>query len=651
MGTDLDLPRAACVSLETALACEWVEADGVGGYAASTPHLCPTRRQHGLLVAPAGPDGRRHLFLSRFEETLEVDGHRFPLSLGRYPDLFSPHGHLAMERFSPRPFPVATYRIGGATLTREILRPRGTPTVLVRWTLSGAPRGATLRLRPLLPFRDANALTHENGALSPRVERVGRLLRLRPYPELPAISFAIGGGGWRFDLDPTWYRRIELPADLARGYEGHEDAFSPGSILAELAPDRALVVAASIAEPPADPAAAFDVEAAARRDADALASAVGGLRGLLAAGADRCLLRRPDGTLGAIAGFPWYPERARDDAIALPGLLLELGRPDDLLDAALGLLARAGDDPMAPDAGLFAALAARRAELAGASPARVRGPLLDALAALAASFVAGRIPGCTVDDAGLLRVDASGPPRTWMDAALDGRATTPRGSHPVEIEALWIFLHAYLGELHASAGHTDAARTHRERARQTGAAFHARFWLPGPRYLADTWGDMGPDATLRPNMVLAAALEWSPLSRAERRDVVSCAEAALLTPVGLRTLAPADPAYAPRAEGSIADRERASCQGPVRPWLLGAFVEASLRAFGHARSVRARLRALLDGLAPTVRTGGLGHLPETFDGDPPHRPGGAFAFAPSDGEVLRAYALLDAPRLAKPGRP
>jgi len=644
MGLDLDLPRAACIALETALACEWVEADGIGGYAASTPHLCPTRRQHGLLVAPAGADGRRHLFLSRFEETLEVDGHKFPLSLGRYPDLFSPHGHLAMERFSPRPFPVATYRIGGATLTREILRLRGAPTVLVRWTLSGAPRGATLRLRPLLPFRDADALTHENGALSHRSERVGRLLRLRPYPELPAISFAVGGGGWRFDPDPTWYRRIELSADLVRGYEGHEDAFSPGSILAELAPDRGLVVAASIAEPPADPAVAFETEAASRRASDATASAVGGLRGALAAGADRYLVHREDGALGAIAGFPWYPERARDDAIALPGLLLALGGANDLLDAAVGLLARAGDDPLAPDAGLWAALAARRAEKAGASPARVRGALLDGLVRLSRAFASGGIPGASLDETGLLRLDASGPPRTWMDAALDGLPTAPRGAFPVEVEALWIFLDAYLGELHAHAGHADDARSHRERARKAGAAFHDRFWLPAPRHLADAWGDTGPDATIRPNMVIAAALEWSPLSRAERRDVVSCAEGALLTPVGLRTLAPSHAAYAPRAEGSIADRERAACQGPVRPWLLGPFVEASLRAFGHARSVRTRLRGLLDGLAPAAQGGGLGHLPELFDGDPPHRPGGAFAFAPSDGEILRAYALLEAGR-------
>ncbi len=651
MGLDLDLPRATCIALETALACEWIEADGIGGYAASTPHLCPTRRQHGLLVAPAGADGRRHLFLSRYEETLEVDGHRFPLSLGRYPDLFSPHGHLAMERFSPRPFPVATYRIGGATLTREILRLRGAPTVLVRWTLSGAPRGATLRLRPLLPFRDADALTHENGALSPRSERVGRLLRLRPYPELPPISFTVGGGGWRFDSDPTWYRRIELQADLARGYEGHEDTFSPGSILAELAPDRGLVVAASIAEPPVDPAAEFDAEAASRRAADVAASAAGALRGVLAAGADRYLVRRADGTVGAIAGFPWYSERARDDAIALPGLLLSLGRADDLLDSAIALLARAGDDPLAPDASLWAALASRRAELAGASSAHVRGALLEALVDVSKAFVTGRIPGVTPDDAGLLRLDASGPPRTWMDAALEGRSTAPRGAYPVEVEALWIFLEAYLGELHARADHASDARSHRERARKAGAAFHDRFWMPGPRHLADTWGDMGPDATIRPNMVIAAALEWSPLSRAERRDVVSCAEGALLTPVGLRTLAPAHPAYAPRAEGSIADRERAACQGPVRPWLLGPFVEASLRAFGHARSVRTRLLSILDGLAPAVRTGGLGHLPELFDGDPPHRPGGAFAFAPSDGEVLRAYALLDSKSPGRSGRP
>ena len=154
--------------LSIALAREWLETDGHGGYAALTVAGCPTRRQHGLLVAPYPGQLERHVFLSRFEETLELGDVSFPLSIARYAGLWSPHGHRTLEGFEALPWPTTTHRVGEATLVREVLMP-GTPgTVLVRWRLEGATAAARLVLKPLLPYRDANALTVENGALQPQ---------------------------------------------------------------------------------------------------------------------------------------------------------------------------------------------------------------------------------------------------------------------------------------------------------------------------------------------------------------------------------------------------------------------------------------------------------------------------------------------------
>ena len=224
---------------------------------------------------------------------------------------------------------------------------------------------------------------------------------------------------------------------------------------------------------------------------------------------------------------------------------------------------------------------------------------------------------------------------------------TPRARRPVEVAALWIVTRRLLADLEARFG-TPAAASHAAGlASRSDAGFLARMWLPAARRLADGSNDGPtggrPDEIRRPNALIAAARPEVPLTVAQRRDVVRAADADLLTPWGLRSLAPDDVAYHPRYEGGPADRDRAYHQGTVWPWWLGAYVEASLLAYGRGLAVVARLRARLDALAPVTAAYGLGHLPEVFDGDPPHRPGGTFAQAISDAEVLRAYALLDAP--------
>lgn len=653
--------------LDWALAREWLETDGAGGYAASTVLLCPTRRQHGLLVAPYPGNPRRHVFLSRFEESVELEGREgrsFPLSIARYPSVWAPHGHLTLDAFEHRPHPSWTHRIGDAVVRRDLLLVRGRPTVLVRWTLVSGSRPARFSIRPLLACRDADAVSVENMALEPRVERLEHGVRCQPYSALPPVSMTVSARRWRFDAAPTWFRRTEFSTDLARGYEGHDDQFSPGFFTFPVEPGEAVTVAVTISDPAGHPAVLFDAEVESRL---ARRPSGKGLRATLAAAADDYLWRSPSGRLGVIAGFPWFSEWGRDTFISLPGLLLSRGKVEECgaaLSAAVpwiadGLLpnrfgaSRADSDYASADAALWFARAVRLYDLTArevggpsrnGARERLLGLLRPALAEIARGYEAGTRFGIGGDGSGLVRLSDPAGNLTWMDAKADGVPVTPRHGCPVEIAALWCFLLRYLADLHLRAGDPNAAAAAAGRAERAERAFLARLWLPDRSRLADAWREGGPDPTIRPNMVIAASLEWSPLSREQRKDVVLAADARLVTPRGLRTLDPRHPEYCPRYEGGVLSRDRAYHQGTVWPWLCGAYVEATLRAYGAERPVVSRLAGWLDGFEDATTEMGLGHVAEVYDGDPPHRAGGAFAQAWSVAELLRAYDLLDRAR-------
>jgi predicted glycogen debranching enzyme len=376
------------------------------------------------------------------------------------------------------------------------------------------------------------------------------------------------------------------------------------------------------------------------------------LRTRLAFGADDFLYRAAGGRTGVLAGFPWFGEWGRDVFVSLPGLTLARGRIDDcadVLSGALpflqrGLLPNVYGGSVADshydscDAALWFALAvARFAHHVGAAgDPRLDRDYVPALASIVDAYVGGTGLGLRIDPSGLLQAGRRELNATWMDARVNGVPVTPRDGLPVEIQALWYSLLAFLAE---RGQHRFAVLRDR-----CGDAFVQRFWLDDRKYLADRFHGGAADPTVRPNMVIAAALPLSPLTRAQRASVVAKARAELLTPRGLRTLSPHDPAYRGRYEGGLEQRDFAYHQGTVWPWLGGFFVEAALRAAPKKELARVRgeLRAWLDGFASELDRAGLDHVSEVFDGDPPHRPGGTFAQAWNTGELLRAIALLDA---------
>ncbi len=651
------LDRETLLQLDRSLTFEWLETDGLGGAASSTVLLCPTRRYHALLCTPRPGTAKRHVWLSRFEETLVVEGHEIPLSMARYRGVWSPLGHQALDSFELSPWPRWTWLWGRVRIEREVLVPRGEACVLVRWRVSGADGPVRLRLKPLLPFREADALTTENMALDPRVERVGDAIVCQPYGALPALSIAVDGE-FEFGADAVWYRGLEYTADLERGYDGHEDQFSPGWIDVTLEDGTAVIVQANLGDPWPEPRARFEHEAA-RRAALAAASSdgEGTVRRMLDLTADSFLYRTENGRPGVIAGWPWFGEWGRDTYISLPGLLAARGANDKLGEALRaarpflrdGLLPNVfGATPTdshygSVDASLWYARAVRLHELAGMPAQTIADRFLPSLLRIAERYRDGTGLGIRSDEDGLLIAGAAHLNATWMDARIDGVPVTPRHGAAVEIQALWIFLVTYVERLLTVTGQELEAWPWRRLRDRASAAFLQRFWLADEERLADTWQPEGVDRALRPNQVIAAALEWSPLSRAQRGLVAKSAREVLLVPRGLRTLDPRDSAYVGRYAGSEHERDRAYHQGTAWPWLLGFFVEAWMRGVGDGSQERAWLRGLLDGFEPHLREAGLLHVSEVFDGDPPHAPGGCFAQAWSTAELLRAYELLANP--------
>lgn len=642
---------------------EWLLADGAGGYACGTAADLPTRRYHGCWIAVPPGQVRRQMILAGVDERFGPGPEAPSLLHAHWGSLPDPSPPRASVAFVHRPFPTWTFRGQDQDgrpfhLERNVLLQRATadrpPLALLRWRNLG-DQLLRLHLRPLFGVGDADHLPPADPALDATVHAAGASWGVQARADLPRIWCTLDGVGAAV-AEPVWYRGFLYRDDRDRGYDHLGDRWSPLRIELDLPPGQDAVLAVALVAPEPAPAVAWQHAAdAACRSHAALEIDPRGRWAELAAGADDFLYAAPvhhpapGRRRGVLAGFPWFGEWGRDAFVALPGLTLargDLASCAEVLTGALPFLRRGllpniyGADPASShygsaDAALWWSLAVQRFASAGGDPDLMRERLVPGLAAIAAAYVAGTDLGIRATDAGLLAAGGPELNATWMDARTAAGPVTPRQGFAVELQALWYALLDCLVE-HGQQQYAplrDAA----------GKAFVQQFWL-ADGYLADRVHDGVPDRAVRPNMVLAAALPRSPLSRVQRQAVVARAEAVLVTPRGLRTLSPLDPAYRGRYRGGIEARDQAYHQGTVWPWLAGFYVEAALRAATKAQLPKRRqaLAAWLDGFLPELDRAGLGHVSEVFDGDLPQAPGGTFAQAWNTGELLRARALVTA---------
>jgi predicted glycogen debranching enzyme len=629
---------------------EWLEADGLGGFASGTTLLARTRRYHALLLAAATPPTGRTALVNGLEAWIEAPEGSFALSSQHYaPGVTHPDGAERIEAFEAEPWPTWTFALPtGLRVVQEVLVPRGSAAALLRWKPNGRTSRAILSVRPLLSCRDAHALHHENPAFRFDADTAtpGRAA-WRPYDGLPEVTARTNG---IYEHAPRWYRDFLYEEERARGLDHVEDLASPGVFRFDLTRGEAVLILTAEGIPGAralaagDPLAVFRKTRAAEkrlrsRDGSRLARAVPAYR-----------VRRGRGE-SIVAGYPWFTDWGRDTFIALRGLCLAAGHvkaAGAILSEWAGTLsegmlpnrfAEAGAEPEynSVDASLWyviavrdflAAAAATGARVSGKERRRLRATTL----AILEGYARGTRFGIRMDRDGLLAAGVPGVQLTWMDAKLGDWVVTPRIGKPVEVEALWINALAF--------GAEEDARWREPFTRAT-RAFLDRFWNEADGCLYDVVdADHRPgvnDPAFRPNQILAVGGLPLPVLEGERaRRVVDAVESRLWTPLGLRTLAPGSPGYHGRYEGDLRARDGAYHQGTVWPWLIGPFAEAWVRVRGATPDVKEEARRrFLQPILKHMDEAGLGHISEVADGDAPHTPRGCPFQAWSVGEALR----------------
>ena len=649
------LDRKICGDLEATLSREWLETNGLGGFSSSTVAGANTRRYHGLLVAALNPPGGRVLLLSKLEETLVLDGRRIDLSTNEYDGACHPHGYRHLAEFRLDPFPTFTFAVEGVTLEKSAFMLNGSNTVQVEYRLLESPAGSRpqLEVRPLIAFRDYHSTTHENSALSPLIHNGDRLVSVLPYAGLPRLYFAHNADA--VAKEGYWYRNFFYRLERDRGLDAREDLFNPLVMRWTLDKSQgnkragAVVIASTEAHDVRD-AQKFRRKELKRRE-DLAASAPNGdpFVRALAVAADQFLVRRGDDWT-VIAGYPWFTDWGRDTMISLPGLTLFTGRTE-IARGILRNFARHTDMGMLPnrfvdsgetaefntvDATLWFFEATRAYAAVTGDYKFVRDELYPVLAGIIDFHLKGTRYNIKVAEDGLLHAGAPGAQLTWMDAKIGDWVVTPRSGKPVEIQALWYNALRTMEELAARFGDAEGRKRYSALASRVVWTFNQVFWNKEKNCLYDVVDGGQPDATIRPNQIFAVSLYHSMLSGERARGVVETVERELLTPVGLRSLAPGEPNYRPSYGGDQYSRDSAYHQGTVWPWLLGPFVTASVRVNGGRAAMREYAHGLLQGLEAHLSEAGLGQISEIFDADTPHRPRGCYAQAWSVAEVLRA---------------
>ncbi len=638
---------------------EWLETNGLGGWASSTVSGAHSRRYHGLLVAATEPPVGRTVLLSKLDEIVHVEGAAWDLGCNRYPGAVHPHGYRHLTRFRRGLFPVFEYQAGGAHLRKTVAAVAGENTTLVVYELVESSGPVELELLPLLTWRNFHSLGPAT-VLSEQTDFEDGLFISRPTADGPTVHLQVPGAD--FDSGPDWYRGFEFEVERRRGLDFREDLWTPGTLRRRLDPGERLGIVISTEDPRGrDAVALLDEERERRQRLLADLSTEDPATRLLSLAADQFVVHRGADLRTLIAGYHWFADWGRDTMIALPGICLATGRLEDA-KRILAAFAASVDKGMLPnrfpdagetpeyntvDATLWFFVAIHQYLEQSNDAEFVRGELLPVLREILSWHDAGTRYGIHTDEDGLLLAGEPGVQLTWMDAKVDDWVVTPRQGKAVEINALWYNALRILGELEVRLGDEESGCELGKRAERVRRRFNRLFWNEELGCLYDVVEDGRADPSIRPNQLFALTLPYPLLAKTKALKVLRVVQDKLLTPVGLRSLSPDHPDYRPIYVGGPLERDGSYHQGTVWSWLLGPYVDALLRYRGEAG--RKEARGLLDEACGHLSEAGVGTVSEIFDAEPPHTPRGAVAQAWSVGELLRARIAVAVPaRIANP---
>jgi predicted glycogen debranching enzyme len=658
---EIQFGREICGDLASSESREWLVTNGIGGYASGTVAGTQTRRYHGLLVAALHPPLGRTQLVSTFDEIARYAGADFSLATHRWASgALDPKGFQSLESFRLEgTTPVWTYALVDALLEKRLWMRQWENTTYIQYTLARGSSPLGLQLKALVNYRDFHSLTHA-GDWRMSIEPVSDGVQIVAFDG--AIPFYLKSPSATCETQHVWYRDFHFTMETERGLDDREDQLFAALFRAKLEPGTAVTVVATT-----EAAASLDSEPAltehAHRDLrlfqawqaknSALADEAPSWLPHLVLAADQFIVKRslpeePEGR-SIIAGYHWFGDWGRDTMIALPGLTLTTGRPD-VAKRILLALSRFVDGGMLPnnfpdsgakpdyntvDAALWYFEAIRQYFEATRDRETLQ-KLFPVLSGIIEAHLAGTRYNIHVDPAdGLLYAGGPGAQLTWMDAKIADWVVTPRTGKPVEINALWINALETMTKIADLLG--KSSENFEKRVGVAKKNFQ-KFWnaARGCCYDVIDSPGIGNDVTLRPNQIFAVSLPICPLNADQQKSVVDTCARQLLTPYGLRSLAPGEPGYSGHYGGSPRDRDAAYHRGTVWGWLLGPFVLA------HYRVYREREEALrfLEPFGHQLHSNGLGTLGEIFDGNAPFTPCGCIAQAWTVAEVLRAWHQL-----------
>ena len=636
----LRFDRLLMTNLEKSLDKEMLRTNRAGAYSSGTIVDCNTRKYHGLLVVPVENLGGNHVLLSSCDETIIQHGAEFNIGLHKYAgDYYSPRGHKYIREFRMGTVATTIYRIGGVILQKERILVSNESRVLVAYTLLEAHSATTLRLRPFLAFRSVNKLTEQNSVACTDYTEAENGVSFRMYEGYPNLVMQTNKQ-MQWISEPNWYNGIEYSKEAERGYAFKEDLFVPGYFELSIKKGETVVFSAGTDTiSPRKMKRLFEDEKATRMErTDFMAC--------LKASADQFHNKLSDGSY-LLAGCPWFDYRARDQFISLPGVTLYADKEeafDEIMErATVALREFMNGEPAttrlkevdAPDVLLWAIWAIQ--QYASKKGVEVAAEKYGQLVFDIVNYIRRQQhPNLKVHDNGLVYVNGTEKPATWMNAVEHGWPITPRTGYVVEINALWYNALKFAAELATAQKNENQADLFDYQAGLSGNSLVAKFW--NGTYLYDYVDGDYCNKEVRPNMLFAVSLPYSALDRKQQKSVVDIVTRELLTIKGLRSLSPKSGMYRPEYIGGELERDRNYHNGPIWPWTTASFVEAYLKVY--KMSGVSFVMRIMAGFEPEMKELTLCTLSELYDGNPPFRGHGAMSFAMSVAEVIRAYTLM-----------
>ena len=640
----LRFEKALMTNLEESLSRELLRTNRSGAYSCSTIVDCNTRKYHGLLVVPVPElDDDNHVLLSSLDATVIQHGAEFNLGLHKYNgDNYNPKGHKYIREFDCDKVPTTLYRVGGVLLKKEVVFQHYEDRILIRYTLVDAHSDTKLRFKPFLAFRSVRQFTHENSVASRDYSNVENGISTCMYAGYPDLYMQFSKDN-KFVFQPDWYHNVEYPKEQERGYASNEDLYVPGYFEMDIKKGESIVFAASTsASNTSELKDLFDKEVNERSPRDNFFHC-------LVNAAHQFHNRASNDDRYILAGYPWFKCRACDTFIALPGLTLSIEEQDYfelvMKTAERGLREFMEGKPLSvkiyemdqPDVLLWAVWAIQQYDKHVGSEKcfQMYGALLKDIVYY---IIDGKHPNLILKENGLLYSDGHDKAITWMNSTANGKPVVPRTGYIVEFNALWYNALCFCASIATTGGDLEAASRLEKMADLCMHSFVDTF-LNEYGYLFDYVDGSNVDWSVRPNMIFAVALEYSPLNRAQKKSVLDMCTRELLTPKGLRSLSPKSGGYNPMYVGPQTQRDYAYHQGTAWPWLGGFYMEACLRLYKRTRL--SFIERQMVGYEDEMVRHCIGTIPELFDGNPPFNGRGAISFAINVAEILRTLEFLE----------